>query len=83
MLKQYKIKDYGFRLILWAVALSILGIMIIGSANESYQTKQILGLGLGIVTMVVVSLIDYKWILNFILLIYVAGIGLLLAVRFF
>ena len=83
MLKQYKIKDYGFRLILWAVALSILGIMIIGSANESYQTKQILGLGLGIVTMVVVSLIDYKWILNFIWLIYVAGIGLLLAVRFF
>ena len=83
MLKQYKIKDYRFRLILWVVALSVIGIMVIGSADESYQTRQIVGLVSGIVMMVIVSLIDYKWILNFSWLIYIAGIGLLLAVEFF
>lgn len=83
MLKQYKIKDYGFRLVLWVVVLSILGIMVIGSADESYQMKQIMGLALGVVLMLIISLIDYKWILNFSWLIYIAGIGLLVAVQFF
>ncbi|MCI7814260.1 MAG: FtsW/RodA/SpoVE family cell cycle protein [Lachnospiraceae bacterium] len=83
MLKQYKIKDYGFRLVLWVIVLSILGIMVIGSADESYQMRQTMGLVLGAVMMMVVSLIDYKWILNFIWLIYIGGIGLLLAVQFF
>ena len=83
MLKQYKIKDYGFRLILWVVVLSVLGIMVIGSADESYQMRQTAGLILGMAVMLIVSLIDYKWILNFSWLIYIAGIGLLVAVRFF
>ncbi len=83
MLKQYKIKDYGFRLILWVVVLSILGIMVIGSADESYQMRQTIGLIFGIIIMIIVSLIDYKWILNFSWIIYMVGIGLLVAVRFF
>lgn len=65
MLRQYKLSDYRFRLILLVIALSIFGILIIGSANSIYQTRQILGLVLGLAAMVFISLMDYTWILNF------------------
>jgi len=73
MLRQYKLKEYNFRLILWVVALSIIGILLIGSAEESVQFKQILGVGLGITAMVIVSLFDYSWLLNFYWIFYAAG----------
>ena len=77
MLKQYRLSDYRFRLILWVVALAILGILIIGSADADFQKKQIYGLILGVVAMVFVSLFDYTWILNFYWLIYLLSAGLL------
>lgn len=77
MLKQYRLSDYRFRLILWVVALSILGILIIGSADADFQKKQIYGLILGVVAMVFVSLFDYTWILNFYWLIYLLSAVLL------
>ncbi len=83
MLRQYKLRDYRFSLVLWVVALSTLGIMIIGSAQKASQTKQIFGLILGLVCMVAVSLIDYTWLINFYWIYYVAGIGLLMAVLLF
>ena len=58
MLRQYKLKDYKFRLILWVAAISVLGIMVIGSAQDSVQKKQIFGLGIGLVLMVTASLAD-------------------------
>ena len=82
MLKQYKLKDYKFRLIIWATALSLLGIMVIGSAQKSVQTKQFVGLGLGLFCMLIVSLIDYSWILNFYWITYTAGIAMLVLLRF-
>ena len=83
MLRQYKLRDYKFRLVFWVVVLSVLGVMIIGSADKSFQMKQLIGLGVGIVCMVVVSLMDYSWLINFYWIYYVLGIVLLLAVRFF
>ncbi len=80
MLRQYKLSDYRFRLILWVIALATLGILIIGSANETFQFKQIGGLILGIALMVFVSLFDYTWVLNFYWLIYLVGTVLLAAV---
>ncbi len=80
MLRQYKLKDYNFRLILWLVTLSTIGILLVGSAESSLQTKQILGFGLGIVAMVVVSFIDFSWILHFYWAIYAFNILLLLMV---
>ena len=38
---------------------------MVGSANAEYQPRQIMGVGLGLLAMGVISLIDYKWILNF------------------
>ena len=82
MLRQYKLSDYRFRLILWVIALSIFGILIIGSANSIYQTRQILGLVLGLSAMVFISLMDYTWILNFYWILYFIGTALLIAVLF-
>lgn len=77
MFKQYQLKNYRFRLVAYVIILSVIGIVVIGSAKESVQSKQIMGLGLGIITMVVVSLIDYSFILKFSWLIYFMNIALL------
>ena len=82
MFRQYKFGDYRFRLILWVVSLSVLGILIIGSARESFQQKQIFGLALGVFLMLFISMIDYTWVLNFYGVIYMVSIVLLLAVLF-
>ncbi|SKB71840.1 rod shape determining protein RodA [Lachnospiraceae bacterium] len=82
MPKNYHLKNYDFFLVLFAVAISVYGIIIIGSAKESVQSRQIIGLVLGLVVMAVLSLIDYRSILNFYWIYYVASIILLLSVRF-
>lgn len=82
MFKLYKLKDYSFRLILWLVAISAIGVLLVGSAMQSLQSKQLIGVIAGVVIMVIVSLIDFSWILNFYWIMYVANIILLLAVRF-
>ena len=78
MLRQYHIKNYDFKLILLVVALTVIGIVTIGSANSEFQDKQIMGLFMGLFVMVVVSLIDYSFILRFSWIIY--GIILLLLI---
>jgi len=81
MIKQYQLKDYKFRLVFYVYAISIIGILVIGSAKESVQSQQILGLCIGTVAMAVISMIDYTWILKFQWLIYLFNLGLLLLVR--
>ncbi len=78
MLRQYHIKNYDFKLILLVVALTVVGIVTIGSANSEFQDKQIMGLFMGLFVMVVVSLIDYSFILRFSWVIY--GLNLLLLI---
>lgn len=80
MLRQYHIKNYDFKLILLVVALTIIGIVTIGSANSEFQDKQIMGLFMGLFVMVVVSLIDYSFILKFSWVIYGLNIFLLILV---
>lgn len=81
--KNYHLKDYKFNLIVLVLAISVIGIMAVGSAQKSSQQKQILGIVLGLIVMVVLSLIDYNWLLKFYWLMYIVNILLLLAVRFF
>ena len=82
MFKQYKLKNYHFDLIIYVVILSIIGIMLIGSAKESVQNKQILGFIGGLIIMVIVSLMDYSFLLKFVWFYYVGIIGLLTMVKF-
>ena len=83
MFKQYQLKNYNFRLIVLVLALSIMGILVIGSAKESSQIKQIIGLGLSLVVMVVASLVDYTSLLKLQWLMYAGSIAILAAVIFF
>ncbi len=80
MLRQYRIKDYNFRLVLWLITLSIIGVLLVGSAESDLQTRQLFGVIFGIIVMVIVSLFDFSWILNFAWIVYVANIILLIAV---
>ena len=73
--KPYRLKDYKFGLVIAVVALSIFGIFIVGSAKEVYQARQMLGVIIGVIIMVIVSLIDYMWLLNFYWIFY--GIAIL------
>jgi len=81
MFKLYRLRDYGFRLVLWLITISALGVLLVGSAMQSLQLRQLVGVILGVAVMIVISLIDFSWILNFYWIMYVANIILLLAVR--
>ena len=81
MFKQYRLRDYRFRLVFYVYAISIIGVMVIGSARKSVQSQQIVGLALGTAAMLVVSLMDYTWVLKFYWLIYVFNLVLLSLVQ--
>lgn len=75
--KKYHLSDYKFNLIITVLALSIIGVLVVGSAKEVYQNKQIFGVIIGLIAMVVVSLIDYVWVLEFYWLIYAFAVFIL------
>ena len=81
--KPYRLKDFKFSLLISVLALTCLGIMVIGSAKQSVQGRQIIGLFIGLIALAVVSMIDYVWILNLQWILYGLTIAMLLAVRFF
>ena len=83
MRKKYRVRDYDFKLILMLIAITIIGILVIGSANKSVQSKQMLGFVTGLFLMVVISLFDYTTFLKLHWLIYGANLVLLLLVEFF
>ena len=65
MFRNYKFKNLDIKLIIAVIALTIIGVFVIGSANESNQQKQILGMILGIIVMGAVAVVDYDFILHF------------------
>ena len=75
-------KDFKFLLVLSVLALSIIGVLAVGSAEPSSQMKQIIGIIMGIIVMVIISMIDYEWLLNLYWLIYGFNLLLLLYVHF-
>ena len=80
---KYSIKKYNFFLVLLSIAISVLGILLIGSAKSELVERQMQGLIIGLVFMAVISLIDYHFILRFYWLEYGLAIALLVAVYFF
>lgn len=76
----YKIKKYDFFLAACTVVLSGIGVLLIGSADQSYQGRQIAGILLGLLVMAAVSFMDYSLFSGFGWGIYAAALGLLLSV---
>lgn len=84
MFKNYRIRDFDFKLVLMVLALAGIGVVTIGSAEPSLQTKQLFGVIAGAVLMIGISFIDYtvylklNWLMyigNLILLILVIAVG--------
>lgn len=83
MIKQYKLRFYNFRLVLFLVAISAIGIILVGSARDDLRSKQLIGVIMGLLIMTALSLLDYSWISNFQWILYGVNIVLLLIVRLF
>lgn len=81
MLKGYRLRDYDFKLVIIVLALSIIGYLAVGSAKESLQSKQLIGIVAGFIIMIILSLIDYKLLLKLNWFMYIGNIILLVLVQ--
>ena len=81
MLKQYKLRFYNFRLIIFLLAISLIGVTLVGTAASDLRSKQFAGVILGLIVMLILSLLDYSWIMNFQWIMYGFNIILLIVVR--
>lgn len=84
MFKKYDLKCYNFRLMFYTIAATVIGLFVIESAvGGSFFWKQMFGLTVGVVLMLVISLIDYRFILRFYWVLYAFNIIILFAVKLF
>ena len=79
----YNIKDYRFSLVILVTILSVFGVFMVRSARPDLMDRQIMGVVLGLAAMVVISLIDYKWVLGLYWPLYGLNLVMLIAVPIF
>ncbi len=79
----YNLKKYNWQLLMIMLGTCVLGLFVIESAADGYARKQVIGLTLGLIGLLITSLIDYHIILKFYALIYILGTIMLLAVLVF
>ena len=77
---RYFIGNYDFWLLIMVTALSVCGIFAVGSAKESLQNKQMLGVIAGVFLMILLSFIDYHLYLKLHIVCYVVNLILLILV---
>ncbi len=82
MIKQYRLRDFNFLLLILLFVICTIGVLLVGSADSSVQQKQLFGCAAGFVLMLILAFVDYSWILKFYRIIYVINIALLLWVCF-
>lgn len=83
MLLDYDFRHFNFRLFFYMIALNVIGILVIRSAtnmNADAVNKQLMGVLVGLVVAIGLSLIDYHKILNFSIVIYGICVASLVAV---
>ncbi|MBR4543167.1 MAG: rod shape-determining protein RodA [Lachnospiraceae bacterium] len=83
MNQKLQLKNYNVFLVLLIITINIIGILAIGSAKESVQSRQVAGMILGVFLMLFISFFNYNLILKFHWLIYGLNIALLLLVEIF
>lgn len=83
MNRRYQLSNYDFFLVATIFATVLMGIMYINSASPAHVSKQLIGLVLGTIAMVIVSLIDYNKLFHYIWFLYGFNLLLLLAVKLF
>ncbi len=80
--KPFKLRDYDFFLVVLVGAIATAGVFAVGSAEPSLFNKQMYGAIAGFAVMIILSFIDYHFILKFHWIIYGVNIALLLMVLF-
>lgn len=83
MFLNYNFKNYNYRLFLYVFTLNILGVFLIRSATNqdmSIVGKQILGIAIGVVVVIGLSLFDYHRVLSFAPVVYIVCLAGLIAV---
>lgn len=84
MFRNYRLKNLNLRLIIACIAITIIGVLVVGSArggaNGYYQNRQIMGMIIGVIVMTAVAVIDYSLLLQFAWGYYFLALGLLTAV---
>ena len=65
MLKKYKLRSYNFILVFILIITSVFALAVVNSANSAYTMKQGAGMVVSFVIMIIVSFIDYNWILKY------------------
>lgn len=83
MFSEYNFRNYNIWLLLPVIALNVIGLMVINSAvggDRSYINRQLIGLFGGLVIAGILSLISYRHVLRFSIVIYFCCIAILLAV---
>lgn len=83
MLSEYNFRNFNFRLLFYVLVLNGIGIAVIASAEngqQSYINRQLIGLFGGLMIAVVLSLLNYRYVLRCSSLIYLGCVVILLAV---
>ena len=81
MFRQYQLRNFRLRLVVYVYAITIMGILVIGSAKAEFQSQQLLGMFLGNLLMVALALFDYHTLSKFYWVLYGVNLLLLLAVN--
>ena len=79
----YNIKDYRFSLVILVTILSIIGVFMVRSARPDLTGRQMMGVVLGLAAMLIISLIDYKWVVGLYWPLYGLNLIMLIAVPIF
>lgn len=82
-LHMYRWRDYKFILVILVCILAVLGIFMVASARPDLRNRQTMGVIFGVVVMLIVSVIDYHYLLNLYWIAYVLNLLLLVAVHIF
>ena len=70
---KFRARDINFRLIVYVLLLSTIGVFVVHSATASEVTrtivsttvKQVIGVGMGLVAMIILAFIDYRKIVKY------------------
>lgn len=79
--KRYHLRNYHFSFLLMIFLLSSISIMTLQTANAAYVKRQLMGIIAGYVILLIVSLVDYQWLLSLSWIIYIVSVGLLILVK--
>ena len=83
MLFDFEIKNFNYRLFLYVLLLNASGVQLVGSATNqdaSYVNKQIMGIVVGAVVIMILTFFNYRKIISFAPVIYGISLAGLLAV---